>query len=111
MAWATTLLAHIDVLQAYEEGLQEQELEELLPTQIDKQSPIPQNLPKNKQDNVPQGKGKDKMPPIERQLPNPLKEMRQKHAADTKLLAAQTIQMEGIRKKQEKTIADEAVGK
>jgi hypothetical protein len=67
------MLAHTDVLQAYEEGLQEQGLEEPLHTQIDNQSPNPPNLPNNKLDNSPQSKGKDKTPPIERQLPDPLK--------------------------------------
>ena len=63
MVWAVTLLAHTDILQAYEEGLQEQELEELLLTRTDKQSPIPPNSPKkNKQDNHPPGKEKEKMP-------------------------------------------------
>jgi hypothetical protein len=89
MAWATTLRAHTDVLQAYEEGLHEQELEEPLPIQTDKQSPNPSSLPKNKLDNPPPGKGKDKMPPMERQLPDPLKQTRQKITANKKLLAAQ----------------------
>jgi hypothetical protein len=36
MAWATTILTHTDVLQAYEEGLQEEETEEAQQTHTDK---------------------------------------------------------------------------
>jgi len=39
---------------------------------------------------------------MERQLPDPLKQMKQKQAADAKSLAAQTRQWKGIRKEQEK---------
>jgi len=52
-------------------------------------TPISPNLPKSKPDNLPQNKGKDKMPPIERQTLDPLKRMRRKQATDAKLLAAQ----------------------
>ena len=41
MTWATTLLTHTDVLQAYEEGLQEEEMEEPPLAHTDKQNPIP----------------------------------------------------------------------
>jgi hypothetical protein len=58
MNWATTLLAHTDVLQAYEEGLREQELEEPPPTHTEKQNPDPATLPKTKPDNQTTGKGK-----------------------------------------------------
>jgi hypothetical protein len=51
------------------------------------------------------------MPPMERQLPDPLKKMRQKHAADAKLLASQTIQKKGIRKEQDKIRVAEATEK
>ncbi len=88
--WAITLLTHTDVLQAYEEGLQEQEMEEPPLKHTTKQIPIPPKLPKNKPENQTTGKGKDKMLPMERQLPNPLKQMRQKQAAESKLLATRT---------------------
>jgi hypothetical protein len=88
MTWAVDLLAHTDVLQAYKEGLQEHELEEPPLTHTDKQSPNPPNPSKNKLDNQTTSKGKDKMPSMERQLPDPLKHMRRKHAADAKLLAS-----------------------
>ena len=40
------------------------------------------------------------MPPIDKTNPDPLKKMRQKQAAEAKLLAAQNRQREGIRKEQ-----------
>ena len=71
----------------------EQEPEDLPPKQTDPQkqekNPISPSLPKSKPDNLPQNKGKDKMPPIERQTLDPLKRMRRKQATDAKLLAAQ----------------------
>ncbi len=82
------MLAHTDALQAYEEGLQEQEQEEPPQTQTEKQSPSSHKLPKTKTEKQNTGKGKDKMPPLEKQLPDPLKQMRQKQAADAKLLAS-----------------------
>ena len=89
MRWATTLLAHTDILQDYEEGFQEQEQEEPPPTHTEKQTPTPHELPKTKTENQTTNKGKDKIPPMERQLLDPLKQMRQKQAADAKLLATQ----------------------
>jgi hypothetical protein len=72
--WATTLLEHTDVLQAYEAGMQE-ELEDPPPNQPDQQkakkTPIPTNPPKTTPDI--QNKGKEKMPPIARQTQDPLK--------------------------------------
>ena len=92
------MLAHTDVLQAYEEGLQEQEQEEPPQMQTEKQSPSSHELPKTKTENQHTSKGKDKMPPLERQLLDPLKQMRQKPAADAKLLVTHNRQREGIRK-------------
>ena len=70
------MLAHTNVLEAYEEGLQEQEPEPL-PTHPYKQkqgaNSIPLNSPKSKIDNLPPNKGKEKMPPLEWQLPGPPK--------------------------------------
>jgi hypothetical protein len=105
------LLAHTDVLQAHEEGLHEQELEEPSLTHTNKQSLNPLKPPKNKQKNQTTCKGKDKRPPMERHLPDPLKQTRQKQAKDAKLLAAQTRQREGIRKEQDKIRAREAAEK
>jgi hypothetical protein len=102
MTWEITLLAHTDVLQAYEEGLQEQQLEEPPLTHTNKQSPNPPKLPQNKPNNQTTCKGKDMMPLMEPQLPDPLKQMRQKQAANAKLLVAHTKQREGIRKEQDK---------
>jgi len=51
------------------------------------------------------------MPPMERQLPDPLKQMRQKQAAVAKLLAAKNRQREGIRKEQDKIRAAEEAEK
>ena len=48
---------------------------------------------------------------MKRQLPDPLKQLRQKHVADAKLLAAQNRQREGIRKEQERIIEAEAAEK
>ena len=68
VAWATTVMKRTDVLQAYEEGLQEQELEDPPHNQPDIQkqgkTPISPYSPKNTPDN--QNKGKDKMPPMVR---------------------------------------------
>ena len=51
------------------------------------------------------------MPPMTRTTPNPLKQIRQKQAAEAKLLAAQNRQREGLRKEQEKILAAEATEK
>jgi hypothetical protein len=51
------------------------------------------------------------MPPMTRTTPDPLKQMRQKQAAEAKLLAAQNKQREGIRREQEKIRAAEAAEK
>jgi hypothetical protein len=51
MAWATTILTHTDVLQACEEGLQEQETEECLQTHTEKQVPIPPKHPNTTPEN------------------------------------------------------------
>ena len=48
------------------------------------------------------------MPPIERQLPDPFKQMKQKQTVNAQLLAAQNIQKEGLRKEQDGIRADEA---
>jgi len=48
---------------------------------------------------------------MERQLPDPLKQMRQKHAADAKLLATHSRHRERIRKEQDKIRAVEAAEK
>jgi len=67
------MLTDTDVIQAYEEGLQGQELEEPPPTHTDKQNPDPPKLPKTKADNQTTSKGRHNMPPMERQPPDPLK--------------------------------------
>jgi len=96
MAWVTTLLAHIDVFWAYEEGMQEQEPEEPLPTQTNKQShdenTMSPNSPYIKLDNLPLNNAKDKMPPTERHLPGPLKQMRRKQGTYAKILTVQNKQ-------------------
>ena len=51
------------------------------------------------------------MPPLERQLLDPLKQMRHKQASDAKSLAAQTIHRAGVFKEQAKTRAAEVVEK
>ena len=51
------------------------------------------------------------MPPMTRTNPDPLKHMRQKQAAEAKLLAAQNRQREGLRKEHEKIRAAEAAEK
>ena len=79
MAWATTLLAHNDVLQAYQKVLKESE-PELLPTQGEKHKHADTTIPPN----IPKGKA-DKMPPMERQIPDPLKQLRQQQATTAKL--------------------------
>jgi hypothetical protein len=66
MAWAATLLVYTEELQAYDEGRHEQEPKEPLPTQTNKQNLNPPYLPKQKLDNLPPYKEKDKMPPMER---------------------------------------------
>jgi hypothetical protein len=67
----------------YEEGLDESE-EEQQKTNHDRQPP--DNTVKQP---APPSKGKEKMPPVERLVPNPLKQLRQKQVAEAKLLAAQ----------------------
>jgi hypothetical protein len=51
------------------------------------------------------------MPPMTRQIPDPLKQMRQKQAADAKQLATENMKREGLRKEQEKIRAAEAAEK
>jgi GTPase SAR1 family protein len=100
--WATTLLEHTDVLQAYEAGLQE-ELEDPHPYQPNRQQQEQTRIPTPPgQTPANQTKGKDKMPTMTRQTPDPLKQMRQKQAADAKQLAAENMKREGLRKEQEK---------
>jgi hypothetical protein len=67
IAWATTILAHPDILSAYEEGLQESE-EEQQQTNLEQQPP--NNTTKQPH---PPAKGKGKRPPMERQVLDPLK--------------------------------------
>jgi hypothetical protein len=111
---AITLLGHTDVLQAYEEGLLEQDQEESpLLTNTDQQNKgkpltpkvVPKITPYNR------NKGKEKNPPMTRTTPDPLKLMRQIQEAKAKLLAAQNRQGEGLRKEQEKIRAAEATEK
>ncbi len=79
--------------------------------QTEKQNPIPSNLPKSKLHNRPPDKGKDKMSPLERQLPYPLKQARQKQAADSNPLVAHTSQRAGVLKEQAKIRAVEEARK
>ena len=51
------------------------------------------------------------MPPMAMTTPDPLKQMRQKQAAEAKLLATQNKQRDGIRREQEKIRAAEAAEK
>jgi hypothetical protein len=69
-------MAHPDILASYEEGLQKIEEEQ----QQTNQEQHPSNATARKP--TPPTKGKEKMPPMERQIPDPLKQMRQKQAAE-----------------------------
>ena len=111
--WSTTLLGHHDVLQAYEEGLQEDQEEPPPSNNTDQQNKEKPPTPKTNPKTTPQTRntGGDKMPPMTRGTPDPLKQMRQQQAAEAKLLAAQNRQREGIRKEQEKIRAAEAAEK
>jgi hypothetical protein len=60
IAWATTLIAHPDILTAYEEGLQETKKEQRQPNQEQRSS---NNAAKQ---HTPPNKGKDKIPPMAR---------------------------------------------
>jgi hypothetical protein len=51
------------------------------------------------------------MPPMERQVPDPLKQLRQKQAAEAKVLAAQQTQRSGAFKEQAKNREAEAIEK
>jgi hypothetical protein len=81
ITWATSMLGHTDVLQAYEEGMLEHDQEESPPppTNTDQQNkgkpPTQKVVPKTTPEN--RNKGKDKMPPMTRTTPDPLKQMRQ----------------------------------
>ena len=112
--WAITLLAHNDVLQTYEEGLQEDQEETPTPNnshqQNKEQPPTPKTNPKTTPESSNKGEDK-KMPSMARATPDPLKQMRQQQAAEAKLLAAQNRQREGVRKEQEKIRAAEAAEK
>jgi hypothetical protein len=103
IAWATTVLAHPDILTAYEEGLQEPEDEEQQPN---KAQPPPKGKPP-----TPTTKGKEKMTPMDRQIPDPLKLMRQQQAAEAKRLAAEQRQRSGKLKEQAKLRETEAAEK
>ena len=82
--WATTLLEHTNVLQAYEELLQEEQ-EDPHPDQSNRQHLEQTRIPTPPgQTPAKQTKGKDKMLPMTRQTLDPLKQMRQKQAADAK---------------------------
>ena len=114
IALATAMLYHMDVLQAYEDGLQKQEMKDPPPSKTDHQNQgktptAPRNLTKTTPDN--QNKEKEKMPPLTMLALDPLKQMRQKHATDAKLLAAQKRQRAGALKEQERIRAAEAAEK
>ena len=74
IAWAITLIAHPDILTTYEKGLEESEKKH----QQTNQEQQPPNNTINKP--PPPSKGKGKMLPMKRQVPYPLKELRQKKA-------------------------------
>ena len=76
-------MAHPDILTLYEEGLQESEEEE---QQTNQEQQPPNNTVKQ---SPPPSKGKGKMAPMKRQTLDPLRQLRQKQEAGTKLLAAQ----------------------
>ncbi len=82
IAWATTILAHPDILTAYEESL--------LTTKDEKQQPYQEQPPSTTTAKPPKPplKNKEKMPSMVRQTPDPLKLMRQKQAPEAKRLAA-----------------------
>jgi hypothetical protein len=64
--------------------------------------PIRSNNPRTTRQKKPPppSKGKEKMPPMERQVPEPLKKLRQKHALEAKILAAQQRHRSGALKEQ-----------
>ena len=105
IAWATTILAHPDILIDYEEGLQDIEEEDQQPS---KEQPPPTNKGKPP---TPPTKDKEKMTPMDRQIPDPLKLMRQQQAAEAKRLAAEQRQRSGKLKKQAKLREEEAAEK
>jgi hypothetical protein len=76
-------MAHPDILFAYEEGLPETEEEQ---QQTNQEQRNPNN---NEGQPSPPTNGKEKMPPMARHVPDPLKQLRQKHVAEVNLLAAQ----------------------
>jgi hypothetical protein len=76
IAWATTLMAHPDILTTYEGGLQELKQKKQRPHH--EQQP-PNNITKQP---APPSKDKGKTPPTARQVPDPLKQLRQKQAAE-----------------------------
>ena len=83
IACATTIMAHPGIHTAYEEGLHGTEEDQ---HQTNQEQPAPNNTAKKP---TPPTKGKEKTPSVERQIPDPLKQMRQKQAPEAKLLAAQ----------------------
>ena len=83
IAWATTLMSHQDILTSYEEGLHKLEEEK---QQTKQEWQPPDNTAKQ---SAPPSKSKEKMPSMERQVPDTLKQLRKKQAAEDKLLAAQ----------------------
>jgi len=66
IALATTIMAHPDILTTYEDGLQETEEEKPQTNQEHHPSIATAKKP------TPPTKGKEKIPPMERHIPNPL---------------------------------------
>jgi hypothetical protein len=80
-------VAHPDILTTYEVGLQK--------TWEEQQQTNHEHQPSNNTAKklLPPSKGKEKMPPMERQVLDPLKQLRHKQAVEAKLLAAQNINL------------------
>ncbi len=77
----------------------EEDSSDIMPDQQPPSTQIPKQTPTN---------SKEKMTPMVRQIPCPLKQLRPKQAAEAKLLAAQGKQKVGFLQKQEKIRAAEA---
>ena len=81
ITWAVTLHAYPVVLSACQEGLQDKEEENSVPPRQLKQQPATTPIQYNPNGKTP------KMYPLVGQLPDPLKQLNQKQAAEAKLLA------------------------
>ena len=85
-------MSHPNILTTYEEGLHGTYEEQ---QQTNQEEPPLNNTAKKP---TPPINGKEKMPPMDRQIPDHLKLMRQKQAAEAKLLAEEQWQRSGVLK-------------